>query len=150
MAIVKWSDHALDRMREQTRFIAEQSCSSEVAWNWANDIFAEAEGLANFPDMGHRLPEFPDAPYLEILVRKNFRLIYRHINDICYIVTVRRCSMLLDETSLAEFDGVQESLSKRVLNELKRVDELCETGNRHFTREESLNILRERANARRK
>ena len=50
MAIVKWSDHALDRMREQTRFIAEQSCSSEVAWNWANDIFAEAEGLADFPD----------------------------------------------------------------------------------------------------
>ena len=51
MAIVKWSDHALDRMREQTRFIAEQSCSSEVAWNWANDIFAEAECLAEFPDM---------------------------------------------------------------------------------------------------
>ena len=106
MAIVKWSDHALDRMREQPRFIAEQSCSSEVAWNWANDIFAEAEGLADFPDMGHRLPEFPDAPYLEILVRKNFRLIYRHINDICYIVTVRRCSMLLDENSLAEFNAV--------------------------------------------
>jgi len=56
----------------------------------------------------------------------------------------------LDETSLAEFDGVQESLSGRVLNELKRVDELCETDNRHFSREESLNILRKRANARRK
>ena len=150
MAIVKWSDHALDRMREQTRFIAEQSCSSEVAWNWANDIFAEAEGLADFPNMGHRLPEFPDAPYLKILVRKNFRLIYRLINDICYVVTVRRCSMLLDEASLAEFDGVQESLSERVLNELKRVDELCETDNRYFSQEESLNILRKRANARRK
>jgi hypothetical protein len=89
-------------MREQSRYIAEQSCSSEIAWKWANDIFAEAE----FPDMGHRLLEFPDVPYLEILVRKNFRLIYRHINDICYIVTVRRCSMLLDENSLAELDAV--------------------------------------------
>ena len=106
--------------------------------------------MVDFPDMGHRLPEFPDAPYLEILVRKNFSLIYRHINDICYIVTVRRCSMLLNETSLAEFDGVKESLSERVLNELKRVDELCDTNNRHFTRDESLNILRERTNTRRK
>ena len=71
-----------------------------------NDIFAEAECLAEFPDMEHRLPEFPDVPYLEILVRKNFRLIYRHVNNICYIVTVRRCSMLLDENSLAKFNAV--------------------------------------------
>jgi plasmid stabilization system protein ParE len=92
-------------MREQKRYIAEQSCSLEVAWNWANDIFSEAEGLGDFPDKGHRLPEIPDAPYLEILVRKNFRLIYRHINDTCYIVTVRRCSMLVNEISLAEFDA---------------------------------------------
>ena len=74
MAIVKWSDHALDRMREQTRFIAEQSCSSEVAWNWANDIFAEAEGLADFPDMGHRLPEFPDASSEHPVPEKQIRI----------------------------------------------------------------------------
>ena len=104
MAIVKWSDHALNCIKEQAHYIAEQSCSSEIAWNWANDIFAEAERLTEFPDMGHRLPEFPDTPYLEILVRKNFRLIYRHINDVCYIITVRRCSMLLDEDSLAGFN----------------------------------------------
>ena len=42
MATVKWSDHALLRMREQARYIAEQSCSSEIAWKWANDIFDEA------------------------------------------------------------------------------------------------------------
>ena len=57
--------------------------------------------------MGHCLPEFPDAPYLEILVRKNFRLIYRKVDDVCYIVTVRRCSMLLDEKTMAELDSVQ-------------------------------------------
>ena len=39
MATVAWSDHALQRMREQARYIAEQSCSSEIAWKWANDIF---------------------------------------------------------------------------------------------------------------
>lgn len=33
MAMVKWSDHALERMREQVRYIAEQACSAEIAWN---------------------------------------------------------------------------------------------------------------------
>lgn len=104
---VKWSDNALERMREQARYISEQSCSSEVAWKWANDIFNEAEELVNFPNIGHRIPEFPDAPYLEILVRKNFRLIYRISRDVCYIVTVRRCSMLLDETTIDELNSVE-------------------------------------------
>jgi len=107
MATVTWSDHALQRMREQTRYIAEQSCSSETAWKWANDIFDEAEQLADFPNIGHRIPEFPETPYLEILVRKNFRLIYRKSNDVCYIVTVRRCSMLFDEETLKELDSVE-------------------------------------------
>ena len=107
MATVKWSDHAMDCMREQARYIAEQSCSPEIAWEWASNIFNEAENLADFPSMGHVLPEFPDAPYLEILVRKNFRLIYRKTSDVCYIVTVRRCSRLFDETTLSELDSVE-------------------------------------------
>ena len=107
MATVTWSDHALECMREQTRYIAEQSCSTEIAWKWANDIFAEADGLADFPSMGHRLPEFPDAPYLEILVRKNFRLIYRKADEVCYIVTVRRCTMLLDDDVMSELNSVK-------------------------------------------
>ena len=107
MAMVKWSDHALERMREQARYIAEQSCSAEIAWNWANDIFAEADRLTDFPNIGHRLPEFPDAPYLELLVRKNFRLIYRKTDDVCYIVTVRRCNMLLDDNAMSELGSVE-------------------------------------------
>lgn len=107
MATVIWSSHALKRMREQARYIAEQSCSNEIAWGWANDIFTEAERLAEFPNIGHRLPEFPDAPYLEILVRKNFRLIYRVSRDICYIVTVQRCSMLLDESTMDKLNSVE-------------------------------------------
>ena len=107
MASVTWSDHAMERMREQARYIAELSCSSEIAWKWANDIFREADGLADFPDMGHPLPEFPDAPYREILVRKNFRLIYRRAGDVCFIVTVRRYSMLLDESTMNELDEVE-------------------------------------------
>lgn len=40
--------------------------------------------------------------------------------------------------------------SNPMANELRHVDALCETDVRHFTREESLSILRECANARRK
>lgn len=45
------------------------------------------------------------------------------------------------------FDAYR-SLSDPVLSELQRVDDLCEADDRRFTREESLKILRERANAR--
>ena len=47
------------------------------------------------------------------------------------------------------FDSYK-SLSDPTLRELKIVDEMCESDARHFTKEESLKILRERANARRK
>lgn len=106
MATVVWSDHALCRIREQARYIAERSCSTEIAWKWACDIFDEAKDLADFPNIGHRLPEFPNSPYLEILVRKNFRLIYRIEKASCFIVSVRRSSMLLDEAAIEEFNAV--------------------------------------------
>ena len=106
MADVKWSDHAMACMKEQAKYIAEQSQSKEIAWKWANDVFESADQLADFPRMGHPLPEFPDTPYLEILARKFFRVIYRMQGKICFIVTVRRTSMLLDESCLAELNGI--------------------------------------------
>ena len=106
MATIIWSDHALESLRAQVRYIAEQSCSAEIALRWANDVCGEADRLADFPDIGHPIPEISETPYREIIIRKNFRLIYRRSHDVCYIVTVRRCSMLLDETTIAELDSV--------------------------------------------
>ena len=106
MANVKWSDHAMIRMREQTRYIAEQSGSTEIAWKWASDVFNAADDLERFPEIGHPLPELPNTPYLEILVRRFYRVIYRIAGETCFIVTVRRTSMLIDESTLAEFDSV--------------------------------------------
>ena len=106
MASVKWSDHAMDCMKEQAKYITEQSQSKEIAWKWANDVFESADQIADFPQMGHPLPEFPDTPYLEILVRKFFRVIYRINGNTCFIVTVRRTSMLFDESCLAELNEV--------------------------------------------
>lgn len=40
--------------------------------------------------------------------------------------------------------------SDPVIAELSNADELCEADNRHYTREESLKILTDRANARRR
>ena len=106
MANVKWSDHAMACMKEQAKYIAERSQSKEIAWKWANDVFESADRLADFPQMGHPLPEFPDTPYLEILARKFFRVIYRINENVCFIVTVRRTSMLLDESYLSELNNV--------------------------------------------
>ena len=108
MATVQWSDNAMNRLREQAKYIVEQSGSSEVAWKWASDVFIEVDGLADFPQIGHPLPEFPNTPYLEILVRKYFRVIYRLNGETCFIVTIRRTSMLLDETALSELDSVSD------------------------------------------
>ena len=35
MADVKWSDHAMACMKEQAKYIAEQSQSKEIDWKWA-------------------------------------------------------------------------------------------------------------------
>lgn len=117
MVAVKWSDHALARLREQTRYIAEHSGSPEIAWRWATDVFDAADDLEKFPQMGHPLPEFPSIPYLEIIVRKYYRVIYRIVetpqtpsdnpHPTCFIVTVRRTSMLLDESVLNELNAVE-------------------------------------------
>ena len=40
--------------------------------------------------------------------------------------------------------------SDTTLAELNRADELCEADDRHYTREESLKLLKDRANARRR
>jgi len=106
MAVVKWSDNAMECLRQQARYIAEQSQSREIAWNWMNDILDETDRLADFPRTGHPLPEFPDTPYLEILARKFFRVIYRIDGKTCFIVTVRRTSMLLDEDVLEDMNAV--------------------------------------------
>ena len=57
---------------------------------------------------GNRLDISPSSRvYLELLVRKNFRLIYRKTDEVCYIVTVRRCSMLLDDNAMSELNSVE-------------------------------------------
>ena len=45
---------------------------------------------------------------------------------------------------------VYKSWADPVVSELNRADDLCETDDRHYTREESLKILKDRANARRR
>lgn len=101
---VRWSEHAKDCLRQQARYIAEQSQSAEIAWRWMNEVLEEVDRLGDFPHMGHSLSEFPNTPYLEILARKYFRVIYRLEHDDCLIVAVRRCSMLMDETAIKEME----------------------------------------------
>ena len=62
MASVKWADHAMACMKEQAKYIAEQSQSKEIAWKWANDVFESALSSAvapaePLPDMSCRISD---------------------------------------------------------------------------------------------
>lgn len=103
---VVWTEFARDCLRDQARYIATESCSLDIATKWVDKIIEAAEGLVEFPAMGRKLPEFPSLPYREVIVKKNFRLIYRVKEDVIYVITVRRVSMLLDEDAINILDEV--------------------------------------------
>lgn len=49
--------------------------------------------LADFPDSGRRLPEFPDLPYREVIVSP-YRFFYRPEKDTIWIVAVWHTAQL--------------------------------------------------------
>jgi len=49
--------------------------------------------LAEFPDSGRRLPEFPDLPYREVMVSP-YRFFYRPEEDMTWIVAVWHSAQL--------------------------------------------------------
>lgn len=103
---VIWSEYARDCLKEQAHYILTESCSPEIAAKWVDAVVDAAENLATFPEIGRKLPEFPSLPYREVIVKKNFRLIYRVMDQNIYVITIRRVRMLLDEDSINVFDQV--------------------------------------------
>jgi toxin ParE1/3/4 len=52
--------------------------------------------LGKFPESGRRLPEFPDLPFREVIVRP-YRFFYRTKDKTVWIVAVWHGAQLLDE-----------------------------------------------------
>jgi plasmid stabilization system protein ParE len=74
MVRVKWAGPALADLRGVYDFIARDS--RRYAQLTVEKIRTSARRLADFPEIGHVLPEFPDGPYRQVLMG-SYRIIYR-------------------------------------------------------------------------
>jgi toxin ParE1/3/4 len=74
MVRVEWASPALADLRSVYDFIARDS--RRYAQLTVERIQKAAQRLADFPEIGHVLPEFPDGLYLQVLMR-SYRVIYR-------------------------------------------------------------------------
>lgn len=71
---IKWAILALDDLRNIYEYIAKDS--RRYAQIQVENIQNAVSNLANFPLMGHKIPEFPHLPHREISVG-SYRIIYR-------------------------------------------------------------------------
>ena len=101
MAELIWSDHALTELEGIFDYIAADS--RLYAQYTVQNIFKTAAVLADFPDSGRHIPEFPNLPHRELLLG-NYRIIYRYDPAVhsVIVVTVVHGSRLLKESHLAE------------------------------------------------
>jgi len=99
MAALIWSEKSLADIEELYDYIAVDS--PFYARHQVEKIVAAAERLRDFPESGRTIPEFPHAPYREIIVDP-YRLIYRHIpgSSQLVVVAVVHGKRLLKENAL--------------------------------------------------
>ncbi len=67
-----------------------------AAENWVNTIFETVENLSEFPESGRMVPELNRNDIREI-IKGNYRIIYKVLNDEIHILTIRHGKRLLDE-----------------------------------------------------
>ncbi len=96
---VFWSTLALERVSEETEYIAHDS--AEEAEKWIDDIFACVERLEMFPESGRIVPELNRRDVREVL-HKRYRVIYKIKENRIEILMVRHTRQLLDPDELEE------------------------------------------------
>jgi addiction module RelE/StbE family toxin len=85
MAQVVWSEQAVRDLEEIHRFIARDSLSA--AQLTIERIRESTRRLLTFPESGRSVPEAPEDPMKELIVRP-FRVIYRIQRDNVQVLTV--------------------------------------------------------------
>ena len=66
----------------------------EVGERFVAEILARVEDLGNHPDLGRVVPEF-NQPLLRELIHTPFRIIYRHEQNMIFVVRIWRHERLL-------------------------------------------------------
>jgi toxin ParE1/3/4 len=87
MAEVIWTEPALQELDAIADYIALDK--PDAAERLVKKIFQSVEHLAQFPEMGRRIPEFRSGPYRELVVTP-CRVFYRSIDKKIFVVFVMR------------------------------------------------------------
>ncbi|MEW6378244.1 MAG: type II toxin-antitoxin system RelE/ParE family toxin [bacterium] len=92
MAKIRWSEDAIEDLKEICKFIASDSPYYAKIFN--DRVFEMVEHLESFPEIGRRVPE-ADNPKVRELIYKGYRIIYQIKDDYLEIITVIHGSKLL-------------------------------------------------------
>lgn len=82
---VCWTELASEQLDEAMAYIARDRPST--AARWLEEILAQAESLADFPDKGRVVEEARRDDIRELIIRP-YRIIYRRDEDAVYITMV--------------------------------------------------------------
>jgi toxin ParE1/3/4 len=97
---VIWSGRALERVEQIADYIAQDSVTAAAAW--VDELFAQVEKLAEFPEMG-KPGRGIATPGIRELIIGDFRVFYEVGSDID-IHSVWRASQPIDEDELTSGD----------------------------------------------
>lgn len=90
MTIV-WSKKAASSFESYVDYISIDS--PETAEKWAVKIFNKIEGLLKFPNIGKTIDEKNDARFKEIIIDKNYIVVYKLLKEKCVIIAFKRTSI---------------------------------------------------------
>ena len=85
MAVVQWTDQALEQLREITDFLSQHS--AKKATEVGEKVMASTRHLVHSPLMGRVVPEF-QLDYLRELVVQGYRVLYVVREETCSVVAV--------------------------------------------------------------
>jgi plasmid stabilization system protein ParE len=94
---VLWTEQAFLRLAEIEEFIAADD--EDAALRWVGRIIDRAKALAEFPEMGRRVPELPGSALRELIVG-SYRIVYRLSDEAVEVLTVFEAHRLLPSEDL--------------------------------------------------
>ncbi len=80
-----WTREALENIIEIENYISEDNPNKAV--EFTDSLINQCDYLIDNPDMGRIVPELSD-PNIRELIHKNYRIVYRHIDEEIQILTV--------------------------------------------------------------
>ncbi|MHA1193723.1 MAG: type II toxin-antitoxin system RelE/ParE family toxin [Promethearchaeota archaeon] len=93
MAEIEWSSKAENDLNEIIDYIAQDSL--EYALSFYEQVREKVENLAKFPKIGRKVPELDD-PKIRELILRNYRIIYRLLEEKVQIVRLFHGSRIMD------------------------------------------------------